>query len=185
LFPLLIFAGVAGAAIFFFGSDGGRRRRALFRDKAGKLGRRSARAVAGGARDLSNRAIGKAAGLRTSLVEDGVDDVVLEERVRARLGHVVEHAHSIHVTARNGYVTLEGSIQNGELNDAIATIEAVPGVYAVENRLTEAAGQSDGAPSDFPVWREDPDSVSNEEAAARAEPVGTRRRSRRDTGPEP
>ena len=184
LFPLLIFAGVAGAAIFFFAPSGGRRRRALFRDKVGKLARRSARAVVGGAHDLSNRAAGKAAGLRTSLVEEPVDDVILEERVRARLGHAVEHAHAITVTAKNGFVMLQGTVQDGEINDAINAVEGVPGVYAVENCLETSSPSTGDTPNSL-VSRTTLESAESEGPAetTRAEPVGTVHRSHGATGP--
>ncbi len=50
--------GLGAAAMYLFDPQGGRRRRALIRDKAVSINRRTQDAVRGGAVDLSNRAKG-------------------------------------------------------------------------------------------------------------------------------
>lgn len=63
------------------------------------------------------------------------DDRQLVERVRARLGRVVSHAHAIDVDACDGCVTLSGPILHSEASRAIAAVQAVPGVQLIVNEL--------------------------------------------------
>jgi osmotically-inducible protein OsmY len=56
-------------------------------------------------------------------------------RVRAQMGHVVSHAGAIDVTARQGRVTLSGSIPAHEVEKLLSAVASVPGVTAVVNRL--------------------------------------------------
>jgi hypothetical protein len=60
-------------------------------------------------RDLSNRARGLKAEMRTSLKRHEVSDEVLLARVRGELGFLVSHPSAIEVTAERGHVTLAGA----------------------------------------------------------------------------
>ena len=62
------------------------------------------------ARDLSNRAKGTAAELRSRFRKEVVDDTILQERVRSAIGHAVSHPGAIEVTVSDGRVTLQGSV---------------------------------------------------------------------------
>jgi hypothetical protein len=79
--------------------------------------------------------VGLVASLKSRFSRDPVDDRVLAERVRSKLGTVVKHPRSIDVTAENGRVTLSGPILAHEVNRLIDTVQGVRGVVDVENRL--------------------------------------------------
>jgi uncharacterized membrane protein len=64
-----------------------------------------------------------------------VSDDVLVERVRSQLGRAVSHPHPIHVTAKNGKVTLTGEVLCEEENDLIRSVSGVKGVTQVDNQL--------------------------------------------------
>jgi len=86
-------------------------------------------------RDLSHRAAGIVARARGVLRRRPVDDDVLVERVRAKLGRLVSHPHAVDVNAREGRVRLRGVILESELPGLMHTIARVRGVRRVEHAL--------------------------------------------------
>jgi osmotically-inducible protein OsmY len=137
---------LGAAAMYLLDPSRGKARRARLRDGVVSRVRRAARTGLGALRDLGRRAGGLAAEARSRLAGAAVDDDVLAERVRARVGHVVAHPHGIAVTVRGGLVALTGSVRSGDRARLTAAVAAVRGVRAVEDRLVvvlpsdEAAG---------------------------------------------
>jgi len=121
--------------MYIFDPVAGCRRRALARDRLIRLGGTAKKAAGVTSRDLKNRALGTVAEGRAALFEDGVDDSVLVERVRSKLGFVVRHPSSIAVQASAGVVTLGGPVLTDEVQQLIAGVATVRGVREVENRL--------------------------------------------------
>lgn len=141
----LFFAGAAMGAglMFLLDPRGGRRRRALIRDKVlrssriareygGKLTRHAAREARGGFEE-------RKAQLRER--DAIIPNEVLSERVRAQLGHVVSHPGSIDVIAENGVVTLRGPVLRGEMRKICERLDDTRGVrnYNLELREFESA----------------------------------------------
>jgi osmotically-inducible protein OsmY len=56
-------------------------------------------------------------------------------RVRAQIGHVVSQAGAVDITARQGRVTLSGSIAAHEVEKLLSSVASIVGVTAVVNRL--------------------------------------------------
>src|SRR4051794_5052509 len=134
----LVVAGAAlgAAAMYVLDPNKGRRRRALFRDKARRSLTSFAHVLTVSARDLGHRAQGLAAITRRSMTRNRVtDDLVLIERVRARMGRVVSHPHAIQIGASSGRVTLSGPILPNEATPLIDAVRAVPGVSSIEDHL--------------------------------------------------
>src|SRR6266542_2410527 len=98
--------GTGAAMTYFLDPERGRRRRAAARDRMVHLRRKATAASDKTARDLSHRAAGALAEargtMREGLLPRPVDDVILEERVRASLGRVIRHAGAIEVTSQAG-----------------------------------------------------------------------------------
>jgi hypothetical protein len=138
--------------MYIFDPVMGRRRRALARNQLVKLGKTTKESAGVTARDLKNRTLGTVAEGRAALLEDTVDDAVLAERVRSKLGFVVRHPASIGVQANNGGVTLSGAVLADEVERLIHGVAAVRGVRAVENRLEvhETADDVPGLQGDLP-----------------------------------
>ena len=135
---LMVFAAaVAGAAaMFLLDPDKGKRRRALARDKIGSAMRHGRHAVSAAARDATQRLQGvRAEANRRHRREGYPDDLLLIERVRARLGRVVAHPHAIQVGANRGVVVLSGPILAAEVAALLEATRAVPGVVAIEDHL--------------------------------------------------
>jgi uncharacterized membrane protein/gas vesicle protein len=132
---LLAGAGIGAAVAFFFDPEQGRRRRALVRDKTVHARKELEEAADVTKKDVSNRARGLRASLRTLVEDEEPSDDVLRERVRAAIGRVVSHPGAIEVTARDGVVTLSGPILADEVPLLIDRVLDVRGVRDVVNRL--------------------------------------------------
>ena len=132
---LLTGLGLGVGLMYFLDPERGRRRRALVRDKVAHCASLSSNAL--GSRDLSHRCAGMAARARSAVRRRPVDDDVLIERVRAKLGRVVSHPHAIAVNATNGSVRLRGSILESELSRLMRTVARVRGVRGVDHELEQ------------------------------------------------
>jgi hypothetical protein len=139
----LIGAGIGGASLFILDPDRGARRRALVRDKAAWMKRKTQDAASATRRDLGNRLDGLRSRARARLADETVDDYRLQERVRATLGRVASHPRAIVVSAKSGWVTLTGDAIEAQIPSIVSAVENVRGVEGVQNEIrphTEAAG---------------------------------------------
>jgi len=68
--------------------------------------------------------------------QEDIPDEVLLERVRSRLGHVVQHPQSISTAVEEGIVRLTGTVTRKEKKRVLGEIRDVPGVLKVEELLT-------------------------------------------------
>ncbi len=127
--------GLGTGLMFLLDPARGRRRRALLRDKAVWAARKTGDCVEVTARDLRNRTQGLVTGLQSRLSSEPVDDAVLVDRVRSKLGRVVSHPGAIHVTAQNGNVTLSGPVLSAEVPELLACVNRIQGVNEVTNNL--------------------------------------------------
>jgi hypothetical protein len=121
--------------MFFLDPDRGRRRRALIRDRAVHAARVTMDAAGATSRDVAHRTSGVAARARSAFARKPVDDLVLTERVRSRLGRLVSHPQAIDVEATNGIVRLSGPVLEHEMLRVLRATEGVRGVRDVVNAL--------------------------------------------------
>jgi osmotically-inducible protein OsmY len=143
---------LGAALMYLFDADSGRRRRALARDRAVRAlhrGSRTVKATSRAARRVLHRS-GAAAGSRWRLrrAAEEVADEVLQQRVRAALGHLAGHPALIEVRVAEGEVTLSGPVLEREAKRLLRRLRKVPGVRAVSNRLdpvSSFAGRDGGA----------------------------------------
>ena len=143
---LLIGAGIGATVTYMLDPAAGGRRRALVRDKVVRGTRKTRDGLDATARDLANRTKGIAATTRGLLRRDEVDDALLVERVRAKLGRACSHPRAIDVDARNGEITLRGPIFAREVSSVLNVASSVRGVRGVTNAL-EPHESADGVPS--------------------------------------
>jgi hypothetical protein len=127
----------AGAGVtYFLDPTTGKRRRALARDQLVK-GRHAFRETYETlSQHVGNRAQGAVARVRgwRRAAEIPHDDVLLA-RVRARLGRLTEHPRMIEASARDGSVTLRGTVSASEVTGLVKAIARVPGVKDVDAQL--------------------------------------------------
>jgi len=126
----------AGAGLMYLlDPDGGRRRRARVRDQLVSAAHRTGDTVDATSRDVTNRARGVVAELRSRLANPRVSDEVLHARVRSRMGSVVGHAGAIEVGVDDGRVTLRGPILADEVDRLVRRVAGIRGVREVLNQL--------------------------------------------------
>jgi osmotically-inducible protein OsmY len=131
---LLLGVGLGAALMFILDPERGARRRALVRDKSVKLLKKGTRTVRNRGEDIGNRLVGVAAETRGRLKDSPTDDQ-LEARVRAELGHSIEHPKSIDVVADDGFVTLRGNVLKDEVHDVLEAVRGVRGVRDVRSEM--------------------------------------------------
>lgn len=132
----LVTTAAAGAGLMYLlDPERGGRRRALVRDRLVSVAHRTGDAMDATSRDVSNRARGVVAELRSRLVNLEVSDGVLQERVRARIGSVVGHAGAIEAGVVDGRVTLRGPVLADDVDRLVRRVRSVPGVREVLNQL--------------------------------------------------
>jgi osmotically-inducible protein OsmY len=129
--------GVGAGLMYLLDPERGRRRRALIRDRAAHSANVGVDAVGSIGRDMAHRATGVAARLRRPFRQESVDDAVLAERVRARLGRAVSHPRAIDVEVTDGRVCLRGPVMQAEVPHLLSAIQDVRGVREVVSALEE------------------------------------------------
>jgi uncharacterized membrane protein len=139
--------GLGAGLIYLLDPHSGRRRRRLVADQFVSVAGHADDAVSTAARDMAHRARGLVHETGRRLrPERPVDDRVLEERVRARLGRYVSHPHAIAVVAEDGLITLCGPILAHEVDRLVRAVGRIPGVAGVANELEEHKTR-DGVPA--------------------------------------
>ncbi len=124
------------AAMYFLDPATGRRRRAQARDRTAAACTDADRYVRGKCQYAAGRLQGVVAETRSRLASHPIDDVRLYERIRARLGHLVEHAGAVDVEVRDGTVTLSGEVSEAEAQSVPRAVGRMPGVASVESSLS-------------------------------------------------
>jgi len=132
---ILAGAGMGAGLAYFLDPARGARRRARIRDSVVHSAVMTRRALGCTARDVLHRTYGTAASLRGLVQRGTVDDAVLVDRVRAKLGRYVSHAHAIGVSASDGVVTLSGPILTHEADRLVRAVRWIDGVRGVADRL--------------------------------------------------
>ena len=138
--------GIGTGLMFLLDPDQGKRRRALLRDKCFWAARKTGEGAQVTARDLRNRTQGLVSEVQSRFSSAPVDDSVLVDRVRAKLGRIVSHPRAINVSSQNGRVVLSGPILTAEVPELLACVNSVSGVNEVINQL-EAHEQSENHPA--------------------------------------
>jgi uncharacterized membrane protein len=123
--------------MYLLDPERGRRRRAVAVAKAAHALRAGGSSLGRASRDLAHRGRGLAfeAGARLPLRSAPVEDQVLENRVRSKMGRFVSHPSAIEVLAEDGEVTLAGEILESEVARLLAAVRSVRGVRKVDDQL--------------------------------------------------
>jgi gas vesicle protein len=133
-------AALGAAAIYLFDPTNGRTRRKMVGDQVTRIVNDTGRCMRRAGQytqDVLNRSRGLAHEARSRFA--GAADVspeTLMQRIRSQMGHVVSNAGAISVMVNNnGDVTLTGRVLGSELDSLLTTIQRVPGVNEIINRL--------------------------------------------------
>jgi hyperosmotically inducible periplasmic protein len=126
----------AGALVMYLMDPStGRRRRAIVRDRGVSMRHDAERYVRGKSKRTVDRLRGVAARTRAGLAADPVDDDLLHERIRARLGRLVGRPHDVEVLVRDGRVQLKGHVAEEEFHDLLHAVSSMRGVQNLESLL--------------------------------------------------
>src|SRR5258706_629944 len=129
-------AGLGAGLMYLLDPQAGRRRRTVARDKAKSALKQSGDAVKRVSHHLGNRTKGLVAAASSRLRRnEDVDDQVLRDRVRSKLGHAISHPSVLEVTVENGRVTLAGPVLALEADRLLDAVRSVPVVRDVECRF--------------------------------------------------
>jgi hypothetical protein len=144
---LLIGVALGAAGAFMLDPQQGARRRALVRDKAVHAVHEWREFLDVGWRNLRQRGRGALARAASSTgASDAVDDEILAERVRSKLGRCVSHPGALSVSAERGRVRLSGDVLAEEHPGLLKAVASVPGVREVEDAVARHA-RADGVSS--------------------------------------
>lgn len=137
---------VGAATMYYLDPQTGRRRRAIVRDKSAAVGHDVKEAARSKTKRAVDHARGAAARTRAQLANEFVDDDVLRDRVRSKLGHLVDAP--IEVEVLDGRVVLSGNLTARGFDELISAISTMPGVQNVESRSTRgrATDENTGSP---------------------------------------
>lgn len=126
----------AGAAIMYYlDPAAGRRRRSLVRDRAVSVRHEAEHYARAKSKRAADRVQGALARTRARIAPQPVDDEQLRDRIRARLGHVIDRPSALEVEVHEGHVVLSGRVPEPEIGEALKAVSAMHGVHGIENRL--------------------------------------------------
>jgi len=132
----MLLGGIGAAVAWYFTDpEKGERRRSSVATTAGRLLEKTRHEGMKTLRDSQNHLAGLAARIRSTIKVDEASDRVVEERVRSRMGRVVNSPRKIHVLCDHGAATLWGRVHIDEIQDLIRTVESTPGVKNIYDHL--------------------------------------------------
>lgn len=123
------------AAMYYFDPSDGRRRRALVRDKGVAARHDLGDYARAKGKRTADRLHGAAAEARAHLADHPVGDQQLHDRIRAKLGRIVDDPGTVSVHVDHGRVILSGSASAEEIESLATTVAAMRGVSDVDMRV--------------------------------------------------
>jgi osmotically-inducible protein OsmY len=130
-------AGLGAGFTYFCDPDRGHARRKKVSDRAASLIAQGERLVEHKGNSILHRAEGIFSQAQSLFHgQENVSDEVLLERVRSRLGHIVQFPQSISTRVEKGIVRLTGTVARDEKKRILRAIREVPGVMKMEELLT-------------------------------------------------
>lgn len=133
----MLLGGIATAttAAYFLDRENGHERRARFARTAERLARAIAEGAALGVRDGQHRLVGMTKQAWFAFRHEHLEDRVLVERIRSRMGRIVSHPHKIHVASDDGAVTLWGQASQDERSRLSEAVAGMRGVREVRDHV--------------------------------------------------
>jgi hypothetical protein len=128
-------AGLGAGLMYLLDPQGGRRRRALARDKTVSALKTGGNTALKTGKNLGNRTKGLVHEAGSLLHRGEVDDKVLCDRVRSKIGRIASRPSDIEVSSLEGRVKLLGSVPVLEADRLLATVAKVKGVKDVDCQL--------------------------------------------------
>jgi len=136
---ILAGAAIGAGLLYLLDPDRGERRRALVRDKFVGFGNGARWWASKQIRNANNHARGTVAEYYARWRDSRAQfsDEVLEERVKAQIGHVLSHPGALDVVATGGHVTIAGPVLRGETEKLRERLDVTRGVREYDLRVEE------------------------------------------------
>ncbi len=135
---------IGAAAMYILDPDRGNRRRALARDKILHGFRRARENANKQARNAWHNLYGSVAETRAKMRDatSEFDDELLAERVRAQLGHVIEHPGGLDIRVDDGCAIISGPVLDGEKEKIESRLHEIRGLWnwKLDVQAHESAG---------------------------------------------
>lgn len=143
--PVMLLLGLMlGAGLMYLlDPDRGRRRRAMLRDRfvhGAHEAEELRDSAASSARHYRNKARGRIVEARARMQDARVEDSVLEGRLRAELGRLIQPVGDIRAEVLDGAVRLTGTIDSEQEAQLVRGLKRVPGVRSVSSHLRGRGG---------------------------------------------
>lgn len=130
-------ASVGAGVMYLYDPNRGRARRRKLIDETSGILHRDEHWFRKHGKDLMNRIQGAVSQTSAALrPEEEVADNVLAERVRSRMGHLIEHPHDVKIDVARGSVVLKGDLSRRDRAILHREIEAIPGVTRIDDRTS-------------------------------------------------
>ena len=126
---------VAATTTYLVDPRSGRRRRTLLRDRMSRILRQAEDFLGKAGRDARQRAHGAYDVAVSRFRSSGIDDSILDERIRAELGRLSAHPGAIEVSCSKRVARLGGDILEAELATVLHGVRRVRGVRQVVNEM--------------------------------------------------
>ena len=137
LFRLATAFAAGAAAMYYLDPATGRRRRALVRDQGVAAGHDIEDYARAKGKCAADRLHGAAAEAHAHMADHPVGDQQLHDRIRTKLGRLVENPGDVSVHVQDGHVVLMGSASAAEIETLATSVAAMRGVGDVDVRLSE------------------------------------------------
>ena len=141
LFRLATAFAAGAATMYYFDPAAGRRRRALVRDRGVAAGHDIEDYARAKGKRAVDRLHGAAAEAHAHMADHPVGDQQLHDRIRAKLGRLVDNPADVSVHVQDGHVVLMGSASAAEIETLSTSVAAMRGVGDVDVRLSEASAR--------------------------------------------
>lgn len=126
-------------AVYYLDPEMGRRRRAMVRDKLDSMSHDASDYARATGQRAADRVKDLAASARAPFVSDASQvqdsDRQLRDRIRTKLEGLVTHPRAVEVVVNQGSASLRGQILASERDRLMSSVQAMPGVTHIDDRL--------------------------------------------------
>lgn len=132
---LLTTVGIGAALMYFLDPQQGNRRRAQVRDRVNSLINTLDDSIDTIREDTRNRARGILSEMTARLSDQSAPDWLLEERVRAIVGHATRHARLLDIRSNRGHILISGPALRADKDKILKSAARTRGVYSVQDEI--------------------------------------------------
>lgn len=124
--------------MYLFDPQAGNRRRAIARDRARKVIRKTSHRSFQLIRHSRNKLSGALSFLVKNFISSGTaSDKKVLDRINSSLGRSIKQPHAVAVVVKDGQVKLRGYLEPHEISKVVEAVKEIPGVRAIDNQIID------------------------------------------------